>query len=71
VQDLLDEDGMTWPVTLSMSSSGIAKRMFILEKIGKKPSLLADVCSLQWMHKPNAEKLCSNMLMYSPAKPHV
>lgn len=25
---------MTWPVTLSMSSSGIAKRMFILEKIG-------------------------------------
>ena len=26
---------MTWPVTLSMSSSGIAKRMFILEKIGK------------------------------------
>ncbi|KAL0049880.1 hypothetical protein WJX82_011620 [Trebouxia sp. C0006] len=32
--DLLDESGITWPVMLSMSRSGIAKRMFILEKIG-------------------------------------
>ncbi|KAL0032413.1 hypothetical protein WJX79_010192 [Trebouxia sp. C0005] len=32
--DLLDESGITWPVMLSMSCSGIAKRMFILEKIG-------------------------------------
>ncbi len=34
LQDLLDESGITWPVMLSMSRSGIAKRMFILEKIG-------------------------------------
>ncbi|KAL0034314.1 hypothetical protein WJX77_008756 [Trebouxia sp. C0004] len=32
--ELLDESGLSWPVTLSMSCSGIAKRMFILEKIG-------------------------------------
>ncbi|KAL3157100.1 hypothetical protein ABBQ38_001346 [Trebouxia sp. C0009 RCD-2024] len=32
--DLLDEDNTAWPVTLSMSSYGVAKRMFILEKIG-------------------------------------
>lgn len=33
-QDLVDDDGSSWPVTLSMSSSGVAKRMFLLEKIG-------------------------------------
>ena len=38
VQDLLDEDGTAWRVTLSMSRSGVAKRMFILEKIGMLPS---------------------------------
>lgn len=36
VQELLDEDNTAWPVTLSMSSYGVAKRMFILEKIGKQ-----------------------------------
>ena len=35
VQELIDEEGTAWPVTLSMSSSGAAKRMFILEKIGR------------------------------------
>lgn len=34
VQELVDEDNTEWPVTLSMSSYGVAKRMFILEKIG-------------------------------------
>lgn len=34
LQELLDESGVTWPVVLSMSRSGIAKRMFVLEKIG-------------------------------------
>ncbi len=36
VQDLLDEDNTAWPVTLSMASYGVAKRMFILEKIGEQ-----------------------------------
>ena len=44
VQELVDEDSTAWPVTLSMSSYGVAKRMFILEKIGKKAVSQHAVC---------------------------
>lgn len=36
VQEVLDEDNTTWPVTLSMSTYGVARRMFILESTGKQ-----------------------------------
>ena len=41
IQDLEDEDGTCWPVTLTMSSCGAAKRMFILEKIGNALHLVS------------------------------
>ena len=37
MQELADEEGSVWPVTLSMSTSGVARRMFMLEKMGRPP----------------------------------
>ena len=46
LQDLVDESGTTWPVMLSMSCMGIAKRMFVLEKIGIcSPTVQEQACT--------------------------